>query len=157
MKKVLLSIAAGTLLGAPSFADDVFSFQTSEDFQEKLEDEYGEREFNHLSEEIREDLTRELGKAGISPSRIDVTILDAKPNRPTFEQLGRNGLSFRSFGIGGMDLKAIAYDSAGNIINELEYGWFENDIRLARGRTTWFDANRASSRFARKFVKQISG
>ena len=157
MKNVLLSIAAVSLLGAPAFADDIFTFQTSEDFQEILEEEYGERELDRLSDEIRDDITRELGNAGISPARIDVTILDAKPNRPTLEQIGRNGLRFRSFGIGGMDLKAVAFDGSGNVINELEYGWFENDIRLAEGRTTWYDARRASDKFARKFAKQFKG
>ncbi len=157
MRRLVLSIAAATTLSLTAHAEDMFSFSTSEDFQEKLEDDYGERELDYLTDEIREDLTRELGKAEVSPARIDVTILDAKPNRPTFEQLGAGGLSFESFSIGGMDLKAVAYNASGEVMGELEYDWFENDIRDARFQSTWGDARRASGRFARKFAKEIAG
>lgn len=157
MKRILTSLAALSLLAAPAFAEDIYSFQTSEDFQEKLEDDYGERELKFLTKEIRKDLDRELAKVGVSPTRIDVTILDARPNRPTFEQLGANGLSFRSFSTGGMDLKVTAFGADGETLGELEYGWFENDIRFAQNRATWSDARRASDRFARKFAKSIAG
>jgi len=56
-----------------------------------------------------------------------------------------------------MDLKAIAYGADDEMLGELEYGWFENDIRLAQGRATWSDARRASGRFARKFAKELAG
>ena len=155
MKRLIASIAAAAAISVSAHADDVFSFSTSEDFQEKLEDDYGERELEYLTEEIREDITRELGKVGVSPARIEVMIIDAKPNRPTFEQLGAGGLSFQSFSIGGMDLKATAYDASGEVLGELEYDWFENDIRNAPSQSTWSDARRASGRFARKFAKQL--
>lgn len=156
MKRLILSIAAATALSLSAQAEDMFSISTSADFQEKLEDDYGEREFDYLAGEIREDLTRELDKAGITPARIDITIEDAKPNRPTFEQLGAGGLSFQSYSIGGMELKATAYDAAGEIMAELEYDWFETDIRDARFNSTWGDARRASGRFARKFAKKLA-
>ena len=156
MKRTILAMAIAAALSLSAQADDMFSFSTSDDFQEKLEDEYGERELEYLTEEIRKDITRELGKAGISPARIDITIIDAKPNRPTFKQVGVGGLSFQSFSIGGMDMKAIAYDASGAVIGELEYDWFENDIRNAPFQSTWSDARRASDRFARKFAKQIA-
>ena len=157
MKRVIFSALATAILSAPAFAGGVYSFETSDKFQEKLEDTYGERELEKLTDEIQEDLSREFNKVGVIPARIDVTILDAKPNRPTFEQLSRSGLSMESFSIGGMDLKAIAYDDADQIIGELEYGWFEHDIRWAQGRAVWSDARRASDRFARKFAKEIAG
>ena len=156
MKRLVSSIFLASAISFPAVADDVFQFSTSEDFQEKLEEDYGERELTFLTDEIREDVTRELGKVGISPARIEVTILDAKPNRPTFEQLGANGLSFQSFGIGGMDLKAIVYDNTGKVLGELEYDWFEFDIRQARTQSTWGDARRASNRFARKLAKELT-
>lgn len=156
MKRSILALAAIAALSLPAQAEDMFSFSTSEDFQEKLEDEYGERELDYLTKEIQKDISRELAKVDVSPARVDVMIIDAKPNRPTFEQLGAGGLSFQSFSIGGMDLKATAYDSSGNVIGELEYDWFENDILNAQHRPTWGDARRASDRFARKFAKQIA-
>ena len=156
MKRFLSSIILASVFSFSAQADDVFQFSTSDDFQEKLVEDYGERELEFLTEEIRGDVTRELAKVGVSPARIEVTIVDAKPNRPTFEQLGAGGLSFQSFGIGGMDLKAIAYDEAGEIIGELEYDWFEWDIRDARFQTTWGDARRASNRFAKRLAKQLA-
>ena len=155
MKRLILSFAAATALTLSAQAQDIFSFSTSDDFQEKLEDDYGERELETLTNEIREDLTRELEKVGVSPARLEVTILDAKPNRPTFEQLG-SGLSMQSFGIGGMDLKVTAYDASGAIMGELEYDWYENDIRDSQFQSTWSDARRASGKFARKFAKQLA-
>lgn len=157
MKRLISALALASVLSLSAHAEDMFKFSTSADFQEKLEDDYGERELETLTNKIRNDIVRELGKVGISPARIDVTILDAKPNRPTFEQLGASGLSFRSFAIGGMDLKAIAYDASDQVLGELEYDWFERDIRDARFQSTWGDARRASSRFARKFAKQLAG
>lgn len=157
MKRILLGAAALAL--APFAAAGDINVSYSEDFTETLEEDYGTREGEHLAEEIQDDLIRAFEKAGISPARVDVVILDAKPNRPTFKQLGDEpGLDFsRSIGIGGMKMTAIAYDESDTAIGELEYGWFENDLRDVIGATTWSDAQRASRFFARKFVKEIEG
>ncbi|MEO0549733.1 MAG: hypothetical protein AAFZ91_07420 [Pseudomonadota bacterium] len=130
----------------------------SEDFNEALEEELGEREGDILSSEIVEDLNRAFERVGVSPTKVSVTIINAKPNRPTFEQLGdRPGLdASRSIAVGGMKLQATAFDAAGNELTELEYGWFESDIRQSVGTTTWSDARRASNRFARKFAEQLN-
>ena len=157
MKRSILTLAVAAAFSLSAQADDVFSFSTSDDFQEKLEDDYGERELKVLTKRIRRDIQRELGKVGVDPARIDVTIIDAKPTRPTFEQIGSSGLSMQSFSIGGMDLKAVAYGTSGEVIGELEYDWFENDIRDAQFGSTWSDARRASGKFARKFAKEIAG
>ena len=79
-------------------------------------------------------------------------------NRPTFEQLSsRPGLdAIRSISIGGMELVGTAYDADGNVIASQEYGWFENNLRGVVGAGVWTDANRASSRFAKKMAKQLS-
>ena len=100
---------------------------------------------------------RELGKAGLDIARIDVTILDAKPNKPTFKQLGDTpGLDYGdSKSIGGMKLSATAFDASGKATGDLTYDWYETDIRYA-GISTWQDAKRASDRFARKFVKELT-
>jgi len=167
MKRILTAISLMALTAAPSaLAGDgqtitaagqhAISVEYSEDFAEMLEDEYGEREGVYLADEVREDLTRELSRRGIGFERIAVTIIDAKPNRPTFEQLGASGLSAQSFGNGGMKLAATAYGADGNVLGELEYRWFENDIRDAQGKSTWWDAKRASRRFATKFAKHLA-
>ena len=128
-------------------------------FEASLTDDYGLREGDRLTDKIVRDIERELTKAGIEAAQVNVTILKATPNRPTFAQLGaRPGLdAHRSFGVGGMKLQASVLDADGQEIGALEYGWYETDIRYAQHSGTWTDAKRASGRFARRLVQQISG
>ncbi|MEL7546676.1 MAG: hypothetical protein AAGJ84_08500 [Pseudomonadota bacterium] len=155
--KILIATAAIFALSPFASATEI-----SVEFGPKIDDEwkdtYGERELERLSDDVREDLERALDKRGIETQRIEVTILDAKPNRPTFEQLGdRPGLDFgRSVSIGGMALAGEAFDADGNSLLSNEYSWFENDIRQSVNRATWGDANRASNRFAVQFAKELS-
>ncbi|MEQ3745009.1 MAG: hypothetical protein ABNH53_02080 [Henriciella sp.] len=157
MKTIFASIGALAMLQTAAATE--VSVTYSEEFTEELADNYGEREGGVLTEEIIEDLDRAFAKAGISPARVDVTINDAKPNRPTLEQQrDKPGLdAFRSISIGGMDLTGTAYDADGNVIGELSYDWYETDIRFAAPAGTWSDARRASDRFSRKLAKQLQG
>ena len=155
--KRLVPLAALALLAAPAALAGEINVTFSPEFTEELNDEYGMREADYLIEEVQEDPTRELGKAGLDIARIDVTILDAKPNKPTFKQLGDTpGLDYGdSKSIGGMKLSATAFDASGKATGDLTYDWYETDIRYA-GISTWQDAKRASDRFARKFVKELT-
>jgi hypothetical protein len=152
----LIPLTAVALLLAPAALAAEINVTVSEDFQEKLEDDYGTREGDFLAKEVKEDLTRALDKAGVDTARIDVTILDAKPSKPTFKQLGdKPGLDYGlSKSLGGMKLSAIAYDAEGEKTGEYEYSWYEHDLRVS-GISTWYDASRASRRFARNFVDDI--
>ena len=152
----LVPITAIALLLAPAAMAAEINVTVSEDFQTKLQDDYGTREGEYLSKEIKEDLTRELEKAGVDVARIDVTIVDARPSKPTFKQLGDEpGLDYgASRSTGGMKLTATAYDADGNKEGEYEYSWYETDIRMT-GITTWYDANKASNRFARNFAEEV--
>lgn len=159
MKRLFATAALGAVLSAvlgPVAAATEIQVSYGPDFTKKLEEDYGMKEGETLSGEVQRDLTRELEKAGVDVARVDVTILDARPSRPTFKQAGDTpGLDmFRSVSTGGMKLKAVAYDAAGTQTGEMEYDWYEHDIRNA-GMTTWHDASRASDRFARKFVKSL--
>jgi len=154
-----IALAALIALGLAAAAEaTTINVAYSEDFAEKLEDDYGLREGTRLSEEIIEDLERELNDRGLEAERIDITILDAKPNRPTMEQLsGRPGLDpFRSVSIGGMSLTGTITHMDGEV-SEVEYKWFENDIRQSVGVSTWWDANRVSRRFARRVAEDLVG
>jgi len=154
--KHFLAAALLVAVAAPVAAAAEINVTYGDKFAEKLTDDYGEREGVYLSERVREDLERALTKSGVDVVRIDVTILDAKPSRPTFKQAGDEpGLDLhRSVSIGGMKLSAVTYDAAGNASKPFEYKWFENDITQA-GLTTWHDARRASSRFASNYVKAM--
>ena len=156
MKTIFAAIGALAIL--PTAAATEVAVTYSDDFAEELSDNYGEREGETLTEEIIEDLDRAFDKAGVAPARVDVMIVDAKPNRPTFQQLSdRPGLdAIRSISLGGMELTGTAYDADGNVLATQEYEWFENDIRDVVGSSTWMDANRASSRFAKKLAKQLN-
>lgn len=152
---MLISAALAAALVPAAYAAEI-TVSYSPEFTEKLQDDYGVREGEYLSERVQRDLNRALKKAGIDVARVEVTIVDARPSRPTFKQGGDTpGLDmFRSVSTGGMDLKGVAYTADGAPAGELAYKWYETDIRYA-GLTTWQDASRASDRFARRFVSQL--
>ena len=156
MKTLIAAMGALALLPVAAATEVAVSY--SEDFAEDLAEDYGEREGERLTEYITEDLVRAFERVGVEPARVDITIINAKPNRPTFEQISKEpGLDpIRSISIGGMKLSGTAYDASGNVLASHEYGWFENDIRDVVGSATWTDANRASRRFATRLAKQLN-
>lgn len=154
--KHLLAAAALTAVLVPVAGATEITVNYSPEFLEKLSEDYGTREGEFLSERVKKDLARELERKGADVAKIDVTIIDAKPSRPTFKQAGDEpGLDMhRSVSLGGMKLKAVAYDAFGNASEPFEYKWYEHDIAMA-GISTWHDARRASSRFASRFAKEV--
>ncbi len=154
--KYLLASALLASAFAPAAVAAEINVSYGPDFAQKLTEDYGEREGTYLSERVKKDLESELARAGVDVARIDVTILDAKPSRPTFKQAGdKPGLDMmRSVSLGGMKLQAVAYDAAGNAREPFTYKWYESDINQA-GLTTWHDARRASVRFASRFAKAL--
>jgi hypothetical protein len=147
-------LATAIVFGLAPVAAAEIKVSYAPEFSEKLTEDYGTREGERLSERVTRDVTRAFEAVGVAPARVEVEIVDAKPSKPTFKQgADTPGLDiFRSVGIGGMELKGVAYDAAGNVISQTTYDWYETDIRQA-GLTTWHDAHRASSRFARRFAK----
>jgi hypothetical protein len=149
--------ATALILGlAPAAMAAEINVSFAPEFAEKLTEDYGEKEGAYLADRVRRDLEREIANKGVDAARIDVTIVDAKPSRPTFKQAGDTpGLDiFRSVSVGGMKLEAVAYDASGTASEPFAYDWYEHDIRQA-GITTWQDARRASSRFASRYVKKL--
>ena len=155
MKYLLATVLTAAAFAPAAIAAEI-NVSYSPDFAEKLSEDYGEREGTYLSERVKKDLESELSRAGVDVARIDVTIVDAKPSRPTFKQAGdQPGLDMhRSVSLGGMKLKAVTYDAAGNAGEPFEYKWYESNIEQA-GITTWHDARRASSRFASRYTKAL--
>jgi len=123
---------------------------------------YGERDIERLTERLESKLEKKFAQKGIEVSDtastvLRITIEDAKPNRPTFNQLSKEpGLSFRSFGNGGAELQAELIAAGGQSLGTMSYRYYENDIRYAQNSATWNDANRAFSRFAGKAAKVLS-
>jgi len=158
-------VLAGALHAAPAVAGPINlpPAAFSEAFQEKLTDDYGEREGAYLREAIERALVRALARVGgqVSPSagvRIETTIIDARPNRPTFQQLSdQPGLDFgRSISIGGAELHAVLRGADGATLAEVHHRFFEHDIRNVLALTTWGDARRSIDRFARKVAMEYA-
>jgi hypothetical protein len=156
MKTTMISLLALSMAPAALAANIDVTY--SAEFQQKLENDYGVKEGAKLTKDIREDLEHELEKIRYEPARIEVTILDAKPNRPTMGQLSNKpGLDMlRSKSVGGMELSGIAYDASGSAVAELQYDWFETSIEDVMAMSVWGDANRASRKFARKLADELA-
>ncbi len=158
-----IAFAAFATASAVAAPISIRPVSASPDFQEKIEDEYGARELEELSQTVEEALSRELEQAGAEIAQsasyaIEPTIEDAKPNRPTFKQLGDTpGLSMQSFGIGGAKLSARIVDMRTNeVVQTVTYAWYETDIRNAVGTATWSDARRAIWRFASNVAEIVA-
>jgi len=123
---------------------------------------YGDRDIERLTERLESKLEKKFANKGIEVSDtastvLRITIEDAKPNRPTFNQLSKQpGLSFQSFANGGAELEADLIAAGGESLGTMSYRYYETDIRYAKFGGTWNDANRAFSRFASKAAKTLS-
>jgi hypothetical protein len=119
----------------------------------KAEKEYGLRDVNRLADSLRKEVERELAKTGAyDGARIELMLEDAKPNRPTMQQMSKMGLSFESFGIGGATIEGHAIRPDGTMV-PLSYSWYETDIRNAWATTTWHDAEWTFDRFASRLAR----
>jgi len=123
---------------------------------------YGDRDIERLTERLESKIEKKFAQKGIEVSDtastvLRITIEDAKPNRPTFNQLSKQpGLSFQSFANGGAELEAELIAAGGESLGTMSYRYYENDIRYANRGSTWNDANRAFSRFASKAAKTLA-
>lgn len=110
----------------------------------------GPRDFQDLQKDLYDSAARGLRKAGPGgPVRADLVILDAVPNRPTFEQYGRNvSLSAQSRGLGGASIGGTVTFADGRTV-PVSYRWYESDFREEFANATWTDADRAFEQFAR--------
>ena len=151
------SAFAAILLAMPAAAVTVEA-RVSPEFQRKLDDDIGVRETRVLTDALTNKVRSIFVSRGIHAERVVVTIEDAKPNRPTFEQVSsKPGLDgMRSISLGGARVTGVAYDAAGKEIGTLDYGWYESDLSNTVGSTTWTDARTAFDRFSRRFADKLS-
>ncbi|MGB3626570.1 MAG: hypothetical protein WA989_12120 [Henriciella sp.] len=156
MKTLFIAAATAALVPMAHAAEINIGYST--EFQEKLAEDYGTREGEKLSNDVRKDLEHAFNKAGVDPATVSVTILDAKPNRPTMQQMSdQPGLdAIRSKSIGGMTLKGVAVDASGQVIGDVEYDWYETNIQNVIASSVWGDANRASRNFAKRLAEDVS-
>ncbi len=132
--------------------------KVSPEFQKKLDDDIGAREAATLAEAVTRKVTDVFTARGIQADRVVVTIEDARPNRPTFQQASdKPGLDvMRSISIGGAKVSGVAFDASGKEIGRLDYNWYENDLSNVIGSATWTDARTTFARFANRFADKLS-
>ena len=150
--RFLLAGAAVLAFAAPAWAQSTpVSF--SSEFQTTLEEEYGVREGEVLRTAVTDAISRELARRGLSGSNvsIDVTIVDAEPNRPTMQQLfDRPSLDFQSISIGGAELRAIVRGANGGTTEVTHRRYNHSLADLSGPATTWTEARRSIRQFAVK-------
>lgn len=155
MRLAILSAAALLASATAAFAAPAtVTVAIAPDLQKTFDKTYGAREAAELTADLQTTVEKTLARAGAHDgARIELTLTDAKPNRPTFKQLGdKPGLSMQSFGVGGAAIegKIIAADGTET---PLSYRWYETDIRQASYNWVWSDAEWTFDRFARKLAR----
>lgn len=136
----------------------------STEYQTKVDDEIGDRDSEVLSAFVTRVVSRALAQRGgeISPNapvRVEITIVDADPNRPTWEEMRATpGLSqFWSVSTGGAELQATLRSADGRVLSEVNHRYFSNSLAdIVGSPDIWSDANRATYRFARKVADAYS-
>jgi hypothetical protein len=120
----------------------------------------GEKDLMELRDEVEEELVERFEKRGVqidpnASTVLQVVLMDAQPNRPTFQQLSvEPGLSYRSFGRGGASFEVDLIRAGGASAGAATYGFYSSFIDDARIGGTWSDANRAIDRFAKRVAKE---
>jgi hypothetical protein len=130
----------------------------SPEFQDSLNDDLGVREGDELRETVVNAVGRALARKGATVSgnasvTIEISIIDADPNRPTMEQIrAEPGLDFgRSYSIGGAELRAVLRGSDGSVLTEVTHRRYNHSIdELLGPPATWSEARRAINQFATK-------
>ena len=123
------------------------------DLQEKAAD-LGERDVQREADVLAETVRTALARAGaLEGARVDLVLVDLKPNHPTFEQLAsRPGLDgHRSVSIGGATIAGEVITADGQHL-PVRYDWYSNTLADVHGFATWQDAERAFDRLAANLV-----
>lgn len=144
------TLATSTALAAPA----TVSVAVGPELHAKATKDYGLRDIDRLSAELQREVSKSLAESGRYPdARVELTLVDVKPNRPTFKQMGdKPGLSMMSYGIGGARIEGriVAADGA---VTPVSYSWYETDIRESWAVTTWHDAEWTFDRFANRLAR----
>ncbi len=158
MRLALAALAGLALVAAAPASALTVEAKVSPEFQTKLEEDYGVREAAVLTAALTSKVEDVFTRQGVRADRVVVTIEDAKPNRPTWEQVSdKPGLDpMRSVSIGGARVSGVAYDASGAQIGSLDYDWYETDLSNVIAATTWSDARWTFDRFARRFADRLS-
>lgn len=137
--------AAGSTHAAPASIE----VKIGPELKAKAAKTYGVREMEYLAASLRKTVAGRLAKThAYDGARIELTLVDATPNRPTSKQMrDKPGLSFQSFGIGGAKIAGQIVTADGKA-SPVDYKWYESDIRWEHTNSTWGDAQTTFQQFA---------
>jgi hypothetical protein len=160
--------------GTPVRVDEV---RLGEELAAHVED-IGQRDLDRLLEELRSDVEAQLAERGLladegdaDAAELDLTLVMATPNRPTFEQLSGRGdwgwdrpgvrplsqyLSLSSFGLGNVEVTGVFTGADGAALGEVNYRYEEDDLRQAAFAATWTDAHRGIDMFANRLAETVA-
>ena len=124
---------------------------------------YGQRDLDALTEKLEKWTTSALVKKDLNVSDdaetvLKITLVDARNNRPTLNQLRHDtSLSFQSFGLGGADIEAELFDASGNSLGSVSYAYYDNFFdQFTQASGTWTDARHAIKRFSKRVASDIA-
>ncbi|MNK16514.1 hypothetical protein D3C87_346810 [compost metagenome] len=146
--------AAAALAGAAAAQPSAVVVTVSPDFA-KTAEELGQREVQQQVDDLTARVTRVLTERhALDGARIDLTITDLKPNRPTMQQtIDKPGLDpLRSISIGGAAIEG-AITTASGEVQPIKYDYYSNNLADVRGYATWQDAGTAFDRLARNLAE----
>jgi len=128
----------------------------SPEFQTNVHNDLGDREGAYLADEVTRRVSLALTREGAevtanAPVTIEITIIKANPNRPTFEQMGRPPYpDFTSFSLGGAELHGVIRSADGRVLAEVTKSKYDVFMdQFVQTSATWGAANRAIDQFAR--------
>lgn len=130
----------------------------SNEFQQELDRSIGAREGEILRNAVVDSVGRALERRGAALDQtggvsIEITIVDADPNRPTMQQLRYDPTldPMRSVSLGGAELVAVIRGGDGRVLSEVRHRRYNHSLEdLVGPPTTWTEARRAISQFATK-------
>jgi len=124
---------------------------------------YGDKDLNKLMADLEKWTARDLEKKGIDVDEdaqavLKLTLVDARPNRPTFNQLSKQpNLDFRSFAVGGAEIEGELFTADGTSMGTVSYSFYENFFNgFQQTAGIWTDARRTMQRFSKRFSKDIA-
>ncbi|MEN5168208.1 hypothetical protein ABE444_01435 [Brevundimonas pondensis] len=141
------------IAGAAAAQPSAVIVTVSPDFA-KTAEELGQRDVRQQVEDLTATVTRVLtDRHALEGARIELTITDLKPNRPTMQQtLDKPGLDpMRSISIGGAAIEGMITTASGEV-HPVKYDYYSPSLADVRGYSTWQDARTTYDRLARNLA-----
>jgi len=142
------------LAGAAAAQPSAVIVTVSPDFA-KTAEELGQRDVQQQVDDLTATVTRVLTERhALDGARIELTITDLKPNRPTMQQtIAKPSLDpIRSISLGGAAIEGTVTTASGEV-HPVKYERYSTTLSDVRGFSTWQDASTAYSRLARNLAE----